>query len=113
MDALPQHHVNQSWSSLPWDVGRVGGESWVLQPVSVSSTLVVLTVLLPTGFGHQEVHLWRVWRMGPSGSIIPHGYLPLRSSISFLLFFTVTSQSLLKLCPRFSHIIKASLPFFK
>lgn len=87
MDALPQQHVNQSWSSLPWDVGRVSGERWMLQPVSVSSTLVVLTVLLPTGFGHQEVHLWLVWRMGPSGSIIPHGYLPLRSSISFLLFF--------------------------
>lgn len=40
----------------------------------------------------------------PTPGIFPY------SSFSF---FTVTSQSVLKLCPCFSHFIKASLPFFK
>lgn len=62
--------MNQSWSLLPWDVSKVCGERWVLQPVSVSSILVVLAVLLPTEFGHWEVQLWLVWRMGPSGSVL-------------------------------------------
>lgn len=79
MDSLPQLHVNQSWSSLPWDVWRVCGEGWVLQPVSVPSILVLLAVLLPTGFGHWE---GLAWRRGPSGSIVLHCYLHLGASHS-------------------------------
>lgn len=96
VDALPQPHVNQSWSLLPWDVWQVCGEGWVLQPRSVSSILVVLSVLLPTGFGHWEVQLWLAWRMGPSGNIIPHAYLHLGSShVLPSLFHSDTS-----ICPQ-------------
>lgn len=75
MDALPQPHVNLELIAL----GRVKG---VVKDGCYSLFLFltswwVLAVLLLTGFGHQEV---QPQRMGPSGRIIPRGYLHLGSS---------------------------------
>lgn len=69
------------------------------------SILVVLAVLLPTGFGHLGGAVWLAWRMGPSGRVIPHGDLHLGSPHILPSLFSQWHLNLSSSCVLVFHIL--------